>query len=505
MAARLPTVGGDDGSWGQVLNDFLGVAHNADGTPKNFVITVAASDASANAKAIADYVCDGTADEVQIQAAIDALSTTGEVRGGTVFLSEGTFTCSSTININKYGTRLIGMGEEATYILLSSGGPTVQIGDGATANNGKNQVLANLKVVGNSGNTAIAINKVQRLAIEHVVCRGTGTGITVTDFQWVSLRNIAMRNIKDIGLSILSSIGSEGHISITDLDIAMHGTLQNNSANGIKIDISDSGQPIYEIAFRRVHIINTDADATGFIGLDLSSASQVVRGMQLDSCTFETLAGATADSIGVRSVGPNTMLFNCCAWFGGSAMNTGFFNSQNNGTYTFLHPDMRTFKSSTGIGFNAGTSTDSVILHRPTFASVATNTSGVVKSLKEKVISINHGAVAWTGMPAAETEIFGNTNRRTKTDLTDFLQCRVSVAVTAAGFAGSKIKIQYSTDEAAWTDLTSTVIIDATGVKVSAWADIPTAAKADVFIRGAGIDGNGVANPSIGTVMLQVR
>jgi hypothetical protein len=30
--ARLPTPGGDDGTWGGVLNDYLLVAHNADGT-----------------------------------------------------------------------------------------------------------------------------------------------------------------------------------------------------------------------------------------------------------------------------------------------------------------------------------------------------------------------------------------------------------------------------------------------------------------------------------------
>lgn len=32
--SRLPTVGGDDGSWGEVLNDFLDQAHNNDGTLK---------------------------------------------------------------------------------------------------------------------------------------------------------------------------------------------------------------------------------------------------------------------------------------------------------------------------------------------------------------------------------------------------------------------------------------------------------------------------------------
>jgi len=48
---------------------------------------VAANDASAASKAQADYLCDGTADDVEIQAAIDALP----AGGGTVKLSEGTF------------------------------------------------------------------------------------------------------------------------------------------------------------------------------------------------------------------------------------------------------------------------------------------------------------------------------------------------------------------------------------------------------------------------------
>jgi len=37
--ARLPTVGADSGDWGGVLNDFLGVSHNADGTAKTSVKT----------------------------------------------------------------------------------------------------------------------------------------------------------------------------------------------------------------------------------------------------------------------------------------------------------------------------------------------------------------------------------------------------------------------------------------------------------------------------------
>ncbi len=35
---RLPTVGADTGAWGTVLNDFLGVEHNADGTQKTLSV-----------------------------------------------------------------------------------------------------------------------------------------------------------------------------------------------------------------------------------------------------------------------------------------------------------------------------------------------------------------------------------------------------------------------------------------------------------------------------------
>lgn len=46
--ARLPTIGGDNGTWGQILNDFLSVSHNSDGTLTSSAVTDAgaASDAA---------------------------------------------------------------------------------------------------------------------------------------------------------------------------------------------------------------------------------------------------------------------------------------------------------------------------------------------------------------------------------------------------------------------------------------------------------------------------
>jgi len=120
--SRLPTPGGDDGSWGTVLNDFLQVEHNSDGTLKKTTsgrsLLVAASNAATRTKTIADYVCDGVADEVQILQAIAALS----AAGGIVILSEGLFSISGmmtnplTSNLN-----IIGAGRELTTIQLATG------------------------------------------------------------------------------------------------------------------------------------------------------------------------------------------------------------------------------------------------------------------------------------------------------------------------------------------------------------------------------------------------
>jgi len=38
--SRLPTIGGDNNDWGDILNDFLQVSHNSDGTVKNAPVLV---------------------------------------------------------------------------------------------------------------------------------------------------------------------------------------------------------------------------------------------------------------------------------------------------------------------------------------------------------------------------------------------------------------------------------------------------------------------------------
>ena len=86
--------------------------------PRTATLVVAASDSLDRSKAQADYVCSGTNDEVQIQAAIDAVA--ASPGRGSVVLSEGTFNISSTIIMKSY-VSLFGSGLMATILSATSG------------------------------------------------------------------------------------------------------------------------------------------------------------------------------------------------------------------------------------------------------------------------------------------------------------------------------------------------------------------------------------------------
>lgn len=82
----------------------------------NEALLVAASDATAQIKQSAAYVCDGTDDHVQIQQAINAVST----NGGTVQLSFGTFNLGSSIIINSSYINLTGQGSGTKLVLQNA-------------------------------------------------------------------------------------------------------------------------------------------------------------------------------------------------------------------------------------------------------------------------------------------------------------------------------------------------------------------------------------------------
>lgn len=92
---------------------------------------VAASNAPQSVKDEAQYVCDGTADQVEVQAAIDAAKAAG---GGIVQLSQGSFSFASQIEItgttDENDARTIslrGAGQQVSEITVASGQTGIEI------------------------------------------------------------------------------------------------------------------------------------------------------------------------------------------------------------------------------------------------------------------------------------------------------------------------------------------------------------------------------------------
>lgn len=129
---------------------------------------VVASD-TAQGQSRADYVCTGTNDQAVINSAISALGT----KGGTVYLTEGTYNISGSINIGNSGVSLIGSGR-ATVLKITSGSSNIKAVniDGASANRLQGVYVARLRIDGNNktgvNNTGVFLDYVNDSHLESI-------------------------------------------------------------------------------------------------------------------------------------------------------------------------------------------------------------------------------------------------------------------------------------------------------------------------------------------------
>ena len=87
-------------SWGNIKKYFNRFNHRL----------VAASDSHDDYKNVADYVCDGTADDEQIQDAIDEIEAVSGDHGGVIGLAPGKFNVAAQVNVRGHGMHIAGLG-----------------------------------------------------------------------------------------------------------------------------------------------------------------------------------------------------------------------------------------------------------------------------------------------------------------------------------------------------------------------------------------------------------
>ena len=236
---------------------------------------VAASDASADSKQFADYVCDGTADDVQISAAIAALPS----MGGKVVLSEGEFNITSDIVINTSATKLVGQGRGAT-ILTAQTGVTNAVIDIVTNTAAEldDVTVEGIKMDVNSKTVdgirvycadATDYYSAWRLKLAELDIRGvpsTYHGIDIDAIQASLLSNIFMNNVGN-GLRIrdFSKGGPTGN------SLAENISVRKVKQDGIGIDFDSCAQ----MAGLHLHVLNETNGPTGIVGIRAYRASHV--------------------------------------------------------------------------------------------------------------------------------------------------------------------------------------------------------------------------------------
>lgn len=217
-------------------------------TGATFYRLVAASDASAEVKAKADYVCDGSGDQVEIQAAINAAQLEG---GGAIQLSEGTFSIAAPITIN--GTTTVN--NPRTIIL-----------------NGCGQYSTILSPTLNTN--GIALSQWAQVTISNlgIVIQGSGSGIVstaVTSGITRSFWNSSFTNLRISGLYVTTNTGWA-----MNMEMPYRSTFDNieieGTRNGIKMTNTNSSVNAGYCTFERV---NMDLVGTSSVGFHLESNS----------------------------------------------------------------------------------------------------------------------------------------------------------------------------------------------------------------------------------------
>lgn len=125
------------------------------------------------------------------------------------------------------------------------------------------------------------------------------------------------------------------------------------------------------------------------------------------------------------------------------------------------------------------------------------------------LVDIRDSTLTWTNMPEALTELNNDPSLRRRIDLSNYREVRIIAKQSVSGAGSALVRGQYSTDDNTYVCLgsgyTPVVTVGSTGWRVSAWAALVAGAKADVYIRLAGINGSGIHDPAWTWMALEFR
>lgn len=328
--------------------------------------TIAASNSSARDKAVADYVCDGTGDEVEINSAIAALT-----EGGIIRLAQGTFNLAATISIvGKNGPgdsplwAIIGAGPEGTILAPASGihaitlteSPKVRVHDVRINLAGlSNGIQCTAPTVGAGDRRGFWMSHFQNLKIQGDFSTHTGWAMNLESPFRSTFMNIQGLGIKN-GIRLASHYASfnPGNLVFQDC----HMDLSQADGTAYFLDTHNDGGFFNICTFIECDAIDSNGSSTASIGWRFKGSTT----------TYFT----TRDILVLRS---NVELFNTAVSLEHSAnieFNGNYMDAKNNGTLFKTTADSPNNQLSVQYGYAAPAKTIKVlddlnaVIERPT-------------------------------------------------------------------------------------------------------------------------------------------
>ena len=249
-----------------------------------------------------DYLCDGTDDQVEIQAAINALPSTG----GEVVVLDGTYHITASINVNKNNVTLRGNGN-ATVLKRMWGSTTNQ---GVITVSANTCTVRRLKLDGNktsyntSYNYSIYLYNSSNSTVTGNTCNNNGAnGIYLYNSSNSTVIGNTCSNNSSSGINLYNSSNST----------VIGNTCSNNSSSGIYVNSSNN--TITE------NICNNNTNSTYVLvaGIYVASSNNTVTG---NICNNNSLYGIYVSSSN------STVTGNTCNNNGASGIH--LHNSSNN-------------------------------------------------------------------------------------------------------------------------------------------------------------------------------
>lgn len=262
-------------------------------------VIVAAFDSSLQAKAQADFVCDGVNDHVEIQAAIDVLPATG----GEVKLLEGTYNVEATVNLDSYQT-LGGCGRNT--ILVTTTANLIFLGAiGGAFTEKVGIVVADLQIDGGAGaisDCGINFYYVDYSTIQNVYSRrhaDYGMLIENSDFNTVE-GNVCQGNSDGIRLHASNNNTITGNnCPGNDYGIRLRDSNSNNTVVGNTCIGNTDGIQLYGSSDNTV--TGNTCQGNGAVGINLTASSDN------NTVTGNTCQGSSSHGIILSDSDNNTI------------------------------------------------------------------------------------------------------------------------------------------------------------------------------------------------------